>query len=207
MSFLNNLNWRFATKIFDTNKPVSDSDLAKILEAIRYTPSANGLQPYRIYVIKDQEFKKKLKPIANNQNQMDSSYCALIFCAIVGREEMLDRASKYIDAVAAVQKQKRSELINLETANQNGINKKNDDQLNVWAVRQTYIALGFALAACAELRIDSCPMEGFDRQKMDKALSLPKGYKSQAILTVGYRQSNPTRPKTRFSEDDLFSYL
>ncbi len=40
MSFLSNLNWRYATKKFDANKKVSDTDLEKILEAIRLTPTS-----------------------------------------------------------------------------------------------------------------------------------------------------------------------
>lgn len=40
MSFLSNLNWRYATKKFDTSRKVSDEDLEKILEAIRLTPTS-----------------------------------------------------------------------------------------------------------------------------------------------------------------------
>lgn len=40
MSFLTNLNWRYATKAFDPEKKVSDADLDTILEAIRMTPSS-----------------------------------------------------------------------------------------------------------------------------------------------------------------------
>ncbi len=50
MSFLENLNWRYATKKFDTEKKVSDSDLEKIVEAIRLTPTSFGLQPYHFYI-------------------------------------------------------------------------------------------------------------------------------------------------------------
>ncbi|MBU1202552.1 NAD(P)H-dependent oxidoreductase [Patescibacteria group bacterium] len=207
MAFLDNLNWRFATKSFDTKREVTKDDLDKILSAIQYTPTSRGLQPYHIYIIKNTELKNRLKPIANDQAQIDSASYVLIFCSIVGRQALLDRVSKYVDIAAQLQKQDRAELINLEAVSQNTINKKTDNELKAWAIRQTYIAFGFAIAACAELKIDSCPMEGFNRIKMNTTLSLPDSQKSQAILTIGYRESDPKRPKIRFPEDDLFTYL
>ena len=72
-----------------------------------------------------------------------------------------------------------------------------------WAKRQAYIALGFALAACAELKIDSGPMEGFMPPKVDEILGLPEHMNSVAMLSVGYRAEEPRHPKVRFSQEDL----
>jgi nitroreductase len=40
MSLLKTLEWRYATKIFDKNKKVSETDLEEIVEAFRLTPSS-----------------------------------------------------------------------------------------------------------------------------------------------------------------------
>jgi nitroreductase/dihydropteridine reductase len=57
----------------------------------------------------------------------------------------------------------------------------------------------------AELKIDSCPMEGFLPKEVDKLLKLPKYLKSIVMLPVGYRAQGPTRPKFRYPKSDLFS--
>jgi nitroreductase len=78
------------------------------------------------------------------------------------------------------------------------------EQALVWAQKQCYIALGFALAACAELQMDSCPMEGFAPAEFDGILALPKGHQATVALTVGY--ADPTFkpfPKFRFSPADI----
>jgi nitroreductase len=64
-----------------------------------------------------------------------------------------------------------------------------EDQVNFeHAARQAYIALGFALAAAAELGVDSTPMEGFDPAQFDEILGLKdKGLKSVVILPLGTR--------------------
>ena len=76
-----------------------------------------------------------------------------------------------------------------------------------WASKQAYIALGFGLAACAELGIDSCPMEGFSSEEFDKILGLPEGQKSAVVMAVGYRGEEPQYPKFRYPNNDLFTVV
>ena len=58
----------------------------------------------------------------------------------------------------------------------------------VWTAKQTYIALSNAIAACAELKIDSTPMEGFESEKYNEILGLSsKGLKADVLLAIGYR--------------------
>lgn len=56
-----------------------------------------------------------------------------------------------------------------------------------WTSKQVYIAHGFALAACAELEIDSCAMEGFDPVAVGEILGLPENQKALVMLPIGYR--------------------
>jgi nitroreductase len=58
-TFLNSLNWRFATKKFDTNKKVCTEDIQKIKDSIRLSPSSFGIQPFRVVVIEDQKLKQQ----------------------------------------------------------------------------------------------------------------------------------------------------
>ena len=55
------LNWRYATKSFDTSKKLNDVQLATLLNAVQLAPSSYGLQPYQIIVISNQEVKETLK--------------------------------------------------------------------------------------------------------------------------------------------------
>ena len=84
---------------------------------------------------------------------------------------------------------------------------KSDEEFVCWSSKQCYIALGFGLAAAAELKIDSCPMEGFDKKAVDKILNLPPHLNSMVFLAIGNRQEDPKRPKTRFADDDIFTHI
>src|SRR5690606_41455247 len=76
------LKWRYATKRM-TGEKVSDAHLAQILEAIQLSPSSRGLQPYKIFVIEADEWKKKIQPVADGQPQIVECSHLLVFCVEV----------------------------------------------------------------------------------------------------------------------------
>jgi nitroreductase len=201
-TFLSNLDWRFATKKFDTSKKVSEADMNKILEAIQKAPTSYGLQPYHVYVITNPALREKMLPLSYNQGQVIEASHLLVFCM---RTDVTSRIDSMIETLSGGTEEGKAALKGYSDMMYGTANSKSNEWLNAWTARQTYIALGFGLAACAELGIDSCPMEGFDSNGMDALLELPPHMKSLAYLAVGYRSAEPEHPKFRFSQDDLFT--
>ena len=70
MSLIDTLNWRYACKNMDTEKPVEEEKVDRILEAIRLTATSSGLQQYELLVITNKEIQAKLQAIAWNQSQV-----------------------------------------------------------------------------------------------------------------------------------------
>lgn len=203
-SFLSQLSWRFATKKFDASKPVAQTDLDKVLEAIRMAPTSLGLQPYHIYVVHSETMKQKLYPVSNKQAQVLEAAYLLVFCV---RLDAVERVDAYVDVASRGDKEEKEKLETFRQSRRQSLGSRDERDLLMWASRQVYIALGFGLAACAELGLDSCPMEGFDKDKVDTVLRLPPHLKSLVYLAVGYRAEGPIRPKTRFSKDELTTFV
>ena len=201
-SFLNNLNWRFATKKFDPDKKVSPEDLQKIKEAIRLAPSSYGLQSYHIYQVADPAIREQIKSAAWHQPQMVEASDLFVFCAYT---DALKRTDEYIALSKDDESYKEEQAKQRADYIKNSLQNRTPEDIANWAAKQVYIALGFALAACSELAIDSCPMEGFDKNEVDKILKLSPDLKSVVILTVGYRLVEPEHKKIRFPESDLFT--
>jgi nitroreductase / dihydropteridine reductase len=84
---------------------------------------------------------------------------------------------------------------------------KDEASALIWSAKQAYIAHGFAMAACAEIEIDSCPMEGFDPAAVGEILELPENQKALVMLPIGYRAEGetPRGKKVRFSREALFT--
>lgn len=107
MSFLANLEWRYAAKKFDTSKKVSDTDLEKILEAIRMTPTSFGMQPYHFYIITNQEKKDAIQGAAWNQSQVGTSSHLIVMCA---RNDLMAVKDEYFDTMSGGSAEVRTNL-------------------------------------------------------------------------------------------------
>jgi nitroreductase/dihydropteridine reductase len=184
MSFISNLNWRYATKSFDTTKKVSDADLDQILEAIRLTPTSFGLQPYHFYVVQNQDIQNQIQAASWNQPQVGTASHLIIFTA---RTDFAVNNNEYFEAMSGGNPDVRAKLKGFEDMLVGAAGSKSPADYLAWASKQVYIAQGFALAACAELQIDSCAMEGFDPTAIGKILGLPDTQTALVMLPIGYR--------------------
>lgn len=204
MSFLTHLEWRNATKVFDPQKKVPADKMQSVLESIRMTPTSFGMQAYHVIVVRDQAKKEAIQAVSWNQPQVGTCSELIVFCA---KTDLMDAKDQYFDALSQGDSEKRKSLADFEQMVEGFITRKADEAIS-WSEKQTYIAMGFAMAACAELEIDSCPMEGFDAVKVQEILEIPQDYSVTLMLPIGYRPDNmETRPKFRFPEETLFSFV
>ncbi len=185
MSFLANLNWRYATKKYDTSRKLAPDKLEQILEAIRLAPSSNGFQPYDVLVVTDAAVRARLQAASGNPQVSEASHL-LVFAA--WEHFTPERINRFFDltveargASESTEQRRKSTLENFAGAKSNVFE---------FGARQAFIGLGFALAAAAELEVDSSPMGGFDAKAFDEILELPaKGLRSVVILGLGHRAS------------------
>jgi nitroreductase / dihydropteridine reductase len=177
MQLLEDLQWRYATKRY-INKSISEEDVAVILETIRLTATSLGLQP----------FEAKLREAAYNQPQLTEASHVFVFAVWTEvTEEMVDT---YLNFIATTRDIDVSTLAGFRKSIMGFIGSKNTDEIIKWSSNQAYIALGKAMVATAQLRIDSTPMEGFNRDVVDDILDLrSKNLHASVMLTVGYRDA------------------
>lgn len=185
MHYLEQLNWRYATKRYN-GEPVPETKLQNILEAIKLAPSSLGLQPFEVLVIEDPELREKLAPAAYNQPAITESGALLVFT--VWKNITNDQVEAYIDQMARIRQVPVESLDgfkNMILANTEG---KSAADLFQWNARQAYIALGYATAAAALEKIDSTPMEGFNPEKVNEILGLDEnGTSAVLLLALGFR--------------------
>ncbi len=185
MSLIEDLNWRHATKAYDPTKKVSQENIDKIVEAARLAPTSSGLQPFNVIVVSNQELKEKLVPGALNPDCMRDCSHILVFAAWDRyTAERIDEMFEY----TAIERDLPKDRFKAYTDKLKEIYLDKSDDFNfAHTARQTYIALGLALAQAAELKIDSTPAEGFNNTVVDEVLGLNKsGLKSVSLMYLGY---------------------
>lgn len=195
MSLIEDLNWRHAVKAYDPTKKVSEEDIDKIIEAARLAPTSSGLQPFQLIVVSDQAIKEQLVPGSLNPECMRNCSHVLVFAA--WDRYTADRIDEIYDLTTDLRGLPRGRFSSYTDKIKDIYLNESAEENHAHIARQTYIALGMALAQAAELRIDSTPIEGFDNTVVDEVLDLKsKGLKSVSLLYVGYADAEKDWLKT-----------
>jgi nitroreductase / dihydropteridine reductase len=208
MSLIKDLNWRYATKNM-SGKTVPKKKLDNILNAANLAATSYGLQPFKIIVVSSKKVKAKLQAAAYNQPQVGSSSHVLVFAvplAITASD-----VDAFINNVSTTRGISVDVLSGYKGMILSTIGAAPAEQQQIWSTKQVYSALGTALAAAAEQKVDACPMEGFDNAEFDKILGLTKmGLKSVVMMPIGYRHESDATAgfaKVRKAPEDMFHFV
>lgn len=207
--FIENQNWRYATKKYDISKKISDGDLNLLKEAMQMSVSSYGLQPYTIFIVEDKAIRQQLQKAAWGQSQIVDASHLIIFANVVDFNET--HIDNFIHNIANTRNVEAENIKGYGDFMKSKLTVLPLEQKNAWTSKQTYLALGNLLNAAAELKIDATPMEGFDPEAVNEILGLKElGLNASLIATIGYRDSADDLqflPKVRKSKQELFITL
>jgi len=209
MEILDQLNWRYACKKFDTEKKLSPEQVDTLVKAFNLTATSYGLQPMKLQVITNTDLREKLFANSFNQAQVkDASHLFVITAKTNMNQSDIDAYFDLIDNLRATPK----ELIAPYRAHlTNWVASESENNMDIWARKQTYIALGNLLNVCAVIGVDSCPMEGFDANAYDEILNLKEtDYTTSLVLPVGFRHEEDFMSqlkKVRMEESKIVSFI
>ncbi len=203
---IENLKWRYATKKFDTSKTISNEDFETLKKAMQLTASSYGLQPYKILNIEDKEIREKLCAASWNQSQIeDASHMIVLANMTDFGDELVDN---YFDNVIDTRNVTKEDVTDYANTIKSTIGQLSQEQKAVWTAKQAYIVVGNLLSAAAQLKIDACPMEGFQSEEYNKILDLnSKNLNAAVVVTLGYRSEEDETQhykKVRKPENKLF---
>lgn len=205
MSIIESLKWRSAIKRFDTSKDVSKEDLAQLLEAANLTATSGGLQPFKMVVVGRGELKKKLAPHSYGQPQVGEASHVLIFAVETDIDGTI--VDNYTERAAEVRGLGKEAFIGYSDSMKMYITSMDETSRFAWASRQAFIALGTVMTAAADMKIDTCPMEGFLAPQYDEILGLKsKNLSAVVILPIGYRSTedvHSTEAKVRKARENF----
>lgn len=210
-NYIESLNWRYATKKYDSTKKVSDEDIENLKEAIRLSVSSIGLQPYKVFIVESDEMKNKLKAAAggNNQNLIADASHLFIFANEVNVGDK--HVENYVNNISQTRDIPVENLKGFSDYISSYVNSLTEEQKNAWTMKQSYIALSTLVNAAAHLKIDTTAMEGFNAQEFNTILGLDElGLNTAVIAAVGYRHeedANQHLKKVRKSKEELFATI
>jgi nitroreductase len=202
------LRWRYATKKFDPTRIIAPDTWAALEQSLVLTPSSYGLQPWKFFVVVDPVMKAKLPEHSWRQRQPHDCSHMVVFAikADVGEAHI----DQHLQRINEVRGQSIESLGRFKQMVIGDLTKQTFD-VNEWAAKQVYIALGQFMASAAVMGVDTCPMEGIDPVKYDEVLGIgAQGYRTVVGCAAGYRAIDDKAaqmPKVRFRTEDVVQLI
>ncbi len=200
------MDFRHACKRFDETKKLSDEELHFILEAGRKSPSSFGMEPWKFVVISNDALKEKLRPVCWNQQQVTTcSHLVVILAAIESVKPQSGIPAKRFGRRHLPPEQiegyiKLYSEFMAETFS-------SDEKTFCWTARQTYIALANMMTGAASIQIDSCPLEGFEKEKVEEILGIdPAKWQVSVIVAFGHRV-DPQPKQIRLPLEEIVTFI
>ncbi|MGL4654775.1 MAG: NAD(P)H-dependent oxidoreductase [Sarcina sp.] len=209
-------NFRFATKEFNGDI-VPDADMEMIAEAGRLSPSSFGLEPWKFVVVADKNLINEVAEVSwGMQRQAPTTSHMILGLTRAGKHVRYD--AKYLHDIWVENKGVSEEFFEglkpiLEQFQKANMDIENSDKdLLTWSTRQNYIAMGNMMTAAAMIGVDSCAVEGFDKEKVEEIL-VKKGildkenFDLSYIIVFGYRADSPKREKSRKPASEIIEWV
>lgn len=199
MSFITAMQQRYTTKKYDATKKIDDQKIEELKQILQLSPSSINSQPWKFTFVSDQKTKEKLSKVSwINTEKVINCDTVIVFSRI----DNLDTFEAQIKAElpdGAVNYYKEF------------IKPMPEAQIKAWFDKQVYLALGILLGACAEMSIDSTPMEGITPKDYDKILEF-KDYTTLVAVAIGYRDEEDAnqpskKPKSRISLEKVIETI
>jgi len=186
MDILEKLEWRYATKQFDSSKILSEEKVEKLIKAANLTATSFGLQPVKVVLVENPAVREELVNHSWGQKQVAEASHLLVISVFKDLNDT--HVDEFVERMAETRSIPAESLDGMSNMIKGFLSKMNEGQKKEWMTNQAHIVMGNLLTVCAVEEIDSCPIAGFVPKKYDEVLNLDEdNLESVLVLPVGYR--------------------
>ena len=195
MKFIEAIENRYTTKMYDGSKKISNDKINELKETLRKSPSSINSQPWKFTFVNDVKTKGELARASFFNDER------VINCDTLVVFSRIDSVKIFENDIAGRLPEGAVEYFN------KFVKPKSDHAIKSWFGKQVYLALGVFLSACANMGIDSTPMEGIETETYDTILG-NDDYSTLFAVAIGYRDAEDFNqldkvPKSRKALDDV----
>lgn len=204
---------RFSCKKYN-GKKIPQDDLNYILEQARLSPSSFGLEPWKILAISNDDKKVELTEFTWGIRDPKLTSHILV---VLSRKD-LKSSDEYVNYIFKDVKKlpddifKNTKDLYYHKFIKDDFKLHSDELLASYAQNQSYIMLGTILLASAAIGVDSCAIEGFDKEKTTEILKNKFGVDTSKfvlsyMITLGYGEKSSHYKKTRRDLKEFVEFI
>ena len=176
MDTIEAIEQRRSVKHFDPQHEMSQQEIDKLMALAKLSPTAFNQQNYRFVLVKDKNLRKQIREAAHDQAQVTDASLLIVICADTRAWEK-QPLRYWQNAPADIQNY-------METAI-DGYYRENDQGQRDEAMRSAGIAAQTIMLAAKAMDYDTCPMDGFDFDKVGEIINLPDDHVISMFVVVG----------------------
>ena len=166
---------RRSIKHYDPNHIIPTAIVNRLMESALLSPTSFNMQNWRFVIVSNSKTKQAIRKAAWNQAQCSEASIVILLCADLDAHK--DPQRYWVNAP----KETSNALVPMITSfYQNKPQLQNDE-----AMRSIGIAAQTLMLGAKAMGYDSCPMIGFDRNKVGEIINLPKNHLIGMMLTIG----------------------
>ncbi len=185
MDFFEAVKQRRAVKHYDPSHQMSEAEINTLLEHTLLSPTSFNIQNWRFVVAQDPEIRQQLREAAWNQAQVTDASIVIILCGDLKSWEK--NPQRYWRNAP---EETQNMIVPMIGSFYEGKEQLQRDE----AMRSCGIAGQTIMLTAKAMGYDSCPMIGFDPEKVAEIIKLPEDHVIGFMIAVG-KAVKPARPK------------
>ena len=167
---------RRSVKDFDANHSMAEAEVNELLSLAVLSPTAFNIQNWRFVVVTDKALRKQIREVAWDQAQVTDTSLFIVLCADLKAWEK--QPGRYW---RNAQKEIQAFMLPAIDAYYRGKDQVQRDE----AMRSCGIAAQTLMLAAKSMGYDSCPMDGFDFEKVAELIKLPDDHVIAMFVAIG----------------------
>jgi nitroreductase len=167
---------RRSVKDFDANHSMTEAEVNELLSLAVLSPTAFNIQNWRFVVVTDKALRKQIREVAWDQAQVTDASLFIVLCADLKAWEK--QPARYW---ANASKEIQAFMLPAIDAYYRGKDQAQRDE----AMRSCGIAAQTLMLAAKSMGYDSCPMDGFDFEKVADLIYLPEDHVVAMFVAIG----------------------
>ena len=167
---------RRAIKHYDATHSMTPEEVNELLSLAILSPTAFNIQNWRFVVVDDPELRKQIREVAWDQAQVTDASLFIVLCADLKSWEK--QPSRYwVNAPKEIQEF----MLPAIDKYYRGKDQVQRDE----AMRSCGITAQTLMLAARSMGYDSCPMDGFDFEKVSELIRLPAEHVIAMFVAIG----------------------
>jgi len=188
---------RRSVKHYDPDHVMPEQDLAELIRLTKLAPSSFNMQNYRILVVRDPEIRQQIRAAAWDQPQVTDASVLFILCADLTAHQ--ENPSTYWAHAPQEVQDILGPMIQ-------PFYEGKDTLIRDEAMRSSALAGMTLMLAAKDMGYDSCPMIGFDGEKVAELINLPQHYALSFMIPVGKQAQPGWERGDRLADDRVVAY-